>query len=80
MPSLHSLATPEQLVVDPTLAGYWRIDEEDSDWVYYIAADQEGPWMRVETLTEGCEDRDEEGEFHVALTHVTFPPALFCRC
>jgi len=70
-PSLHSLATPEQLVEDPAFVGHWRIeDEEDFDEVFFVAPGQEGPWKRVRMLADDCEDQEADGLFHAALTQI----------
>jgi hypothetical protein len=69
-PSLHPPATPEQLIVDPALAGHWRIDDDGSSGVLFVAPEQPDPWWRVEMLGESCDELDEESEFRVALTRI----------
>jgi hypothetical protein len=58
------------MLVDPALAGYWRIDEEDGNGLFYVAPDQKGHWWQVEMLAENCDEMNEESEFHAALTRI----------
>ena len=67
-PSLHSLATQEQLAAESDLTGYWYL--EDDETIFRVESERNPPWLRIDAMGDDCEDFEEEIRFWGALTQI----------